>query len=99
MCTIDPTNTTAALNALQSCRRGLLELRLDANTAADALTGARASRARELVEKIGDVIAHCQRLEFFVEGDLHAEDVADAAIQQHPAGKRRERKIYLGDAR
>ena len=35
-----------------------------------SLSGARAERARELTEKIGDAIAHVERLLFFVEGDL-----------------------------
>jgi hypothetical protein len=37
--TADVTDTTAALNALRSCRSGLIKLRLDANTAAQELTG------------------------------------------------------------
>jgi hypothetical protein len=35
-----------------------------------SLSGARAERARELTEKIGDAIAHVERLLFFLEGDL-----------------------------
>jgi hypothetical protein len=35
-----------------------------------SLSDARAERARELTEKISDVIAHVERLLFFVEGDV-----------------------------
>lgn len=59
-----------ALNALRCCRSGLLEIRLDALAAATSLSGARANRARELAEKVADVLAHCERLTFIVEGDL-----------------------------
>ena len=89
MTTTDTTNNTAALTALKSCRDGLYELKLDAVTAAGALTGARASRANELVGKIADVIAHCERLVFVVTGDLHADGDLDAAVARHPAGRER----------
>lgn len=47
-------NTAAALNALRSCRDELKELRLDASTAAAALTGARGAWASELAKMIAD---------------------------------------------
>jgi hypothetical protein len=45
----DLTNATAALNALRSCRSGLIKLPLDANTAAYELHGGRliAERAQD----------------------------------------------------
>jgi hypothetical protein len=46
MATTDTTNTAAALNGLRSCRDGLPEIRLDAQTAALALTGARPPACR-----------------------------------------------------
>jgi hypothetical protein len=60
----------AAPNALRCCRSRLHEIRLDALTAATALSGARANRTHELADKLADVLAHCERLTFILEGDL-----------------------------
>jgi hypothetical protein len=76
MMTINQSSTDtikSALTALQSCHRGLLEVVLDASAASMALTGARAARARELLDQIGAAIAHCDRLATVVEGDLRAD--------------------------
>ncbi|WP_149652460.1 hypothetical protein [Mycobacterium simiae] len=50
-------DTAAALNALRSCRDGRKELRLDASTAAAALTGARGAGVSELAKMIADGLA------------------------------------------
>lgn len=65
-------DTIAALDALRSCSMDLREVRLDAQTAAATLIGARSERAKELADKIADAIAWCDRLAFIVEGDLRA---------------------------
>jgi hypothetical protein len=62
----------AALNALRCCSSRLHESRLDALTAATALSGVRANRTHELADKLADALAHCERLAFIVEGDLWA---------------------------
>jgi hypothetical protein len=69
-----------ALNALRCCRSSLLEARLDALTAATALSGVRANRARELADKLADVLVHCERLTFFVEGDLCADAASRSKV-------------------
>ena len=75
----------AALNALRCCGSRLVQTRLDALTAATALSGARANRARELADKLADALAHCERLTFIVEGDLCA-----AAASRSKVGDLRE---------
>lgn len=88
-----PTFTThdlpCALNALTSCRDGLAEIILDANTAAMSLSGARGTRAKELVAQLDVAIGHCRRLATIVEGDLRSERALDAAVDRHPAGRAR----------
>jgi hypothetical protein len=64
--------TTAAgeaLSLLRETRGDLLCARIAALQAQVHLSGARAQRARELVEKIADALTHVERLAFFVEGD------------------------------
>ena len=83
-------NTTiqpdAGLNALQSSRTGLFEVRLDAVTAAGAVSGAPTAQAPELAETIADCIAHAERLAFLVAGDLSADQEIDNAVRRDPAG-------------
>jgi len=61
-----------AHTALLECRSALTTARASALQAETDLVGARARRANELAEKIADAIAHCERLAFFVLGDLRA---------------------------
>ena len=56
-----------ALAQLREIRGDLLCARVGALQV--SLTGARAQRGAELLEKIADAIAHAERLLFFVEGD------------------------------
>ncbi|BBZ12066.1 hypothetical protein [Mycobacterium branderi] len=70
---ITTTNQQIALGALRCCRSRLLEIRRDALTAATALSGVRANRAYELADKLADVLAHCERLSFIVEGDVYSD--------------------------
>lgn len=67
-------HTTVALAALKDVRSALKTGRLDARTAANNLSGARANRARELEDKLADALAHAERLVFVVTGDLHADE-------------------------
>ena len=53
----------------------LLEAGIMAAAAKRKLTGARATRAEELVEMLADAIAHGEKLEFCVAGDLRADEV------------------------
>lgn len=57
------------LSRLRETRGDLLCARLSALQAQVSLSSVRAERARELVEKIADALAHVERLMFFVEGD------------------------------
>jgi hypothetical protein len=56
-----------ALAQLRETRSDLLCARLSALQI--NLTGARAQRGAELLEKIADAIAHVERLLFYVQGD------------------------------
>ena len=64
--------TTVALSTLRECRRNLRAAQADAQHAATRLDGARAASARELVDKLSDVLDHVERLSFTVEGDGRA---------------------------
>lgn len=95
---ITNTEPIEALNALRCCRSRLLETRLDALSAATALSGVRANRARELAHKLADVLVHCERLTFIVEGDLCA-DALDPILLQHDseAGQRSSSRTSSSD--
>jgi hypothetical protein len=58
-----------ALIALQSVRICLIWARVDAQAAAANLTGARAARAVELVERLADDLCWVERLSFIVTAD------------------------------
>jgi hypothetical protein len=63
-----------ALEALQRCRAQLRSAHAEALAAIPNLAGARRTRAVELVEKVGDAAAHCERMVFVVFGDLRCPD-------------------------
>ena len=84
-----PTTNQVALDALRSCRRGLLEAVLDASASQTVLAGARAARARELTAMLDAAIAHCDRLVTVIEGDLRADQALAEAKRRHPAGRAR----------
>jgi hypothetical protein len=65
-------STLTALTALNSCRSGLADRLLDANTAASVLIGARATRAQQIADQIKDCIAQATRLERDLKRNLHA---------------------------
>ena len=67
----------AAVAALRGCLAQLRAAHVDALTAADHLTGARAARAGELADKAADALAHCERLIVCVTGDLRAEQAQE----------------------
>jgi len=62
-----------AVASLHACRDHLLKAVLDASAAAASLTGARAARARELVDMLDAAVSYCERLATVVEGDARAE--------------------------
>jgi hypothetical protein len=59
---------TPALTALRDCRSSLLAAHHHTLAATAHLAGARQARAVELAEKLGDAIAHAERLAVVVEG-------------------------------
>jgi len=69
--TTTPTNTT--VTALHECRDQLLNAVLNAAYCVPQLTGARAARARELVDMLDAAVSYCERLATVVEGDARAE--------------------------
>ena len=66
-------NLPAALEALRDCQRHLEDAYLGVTIAATNLTGARNTRAVELIGKLTDELGHVERLITVVTGDLHAE--------------------------
>jgi hypothetical protein len=70
---ISAANLTEALAVLRRCHARLSGGYVDAVDAAAHLTGARATRAGELADKVADALTHCERLIVVVTGDLHTE--------------------------
>ncbi len=69
--------SSPALAALTACRVNLRAARIDAMSAADKLTGARASRAAELATRLDDALTHCQRLMTVVTADARYQRLRD----------------------
>jgi hypothetical protein len=65
--------TTVALGALRQCRTNMRAARADAEVAATKLSPARAARAGQLIEMIGDALALAERLAVVVEADIRYE--------------------------
>lgn len=68
-----PEPSSPALAALQRTRLYLAWARIDAQTAATELAGARQARAVELVEKLAYDLCWVERLAFVVTGDIRAD--------------------------
>ncbi len=70
-----------ALSALRNIACGLRFAVIDARVASEALAGARAARADELLDMLTKAETHCQRLIFVCEAqthsDQHQKDIAD----------------------
>ena len=64
--------STDALACLNNCRTSLLAATGYADQAVPDLTGARHSRASELLEMLREAQEHADRLAFVVEGDIRA---------------------------
>jgi len=62
-----------AIAHLRDCKTSLMAARHAAQATGDDLTGARQTRADELVALIYSASSHCDRLAFCVEADLRAE--------------------------
>jgi hypothetical protein len=63
----------SAKTALRGCEAQLKHAYSDAANATARVSGARAARAIELLEKIADAIQHAHRLAIIVEGDHRTE--------------------------
>jgi hypothetical protein len=80
-----------ALAALRACRYQIAEARAEVNRAIGGLHGARRTRAVQLADKLADCQLFVERLAFFVEGDLRADD--------GPAGRPDRRGVQRGPPR
>jgi hypothetical protein len=69
---MNPENNPTLI-ALRTCGTLLKFARIDANTAANGLDGARHTRATELADKLTDALDHTERLITVVTGDVRAE--------------------------